>query len=97
MCAQPISQQIARARRAAAPSGELCAGGDGGATLLRSVRSDEDGGNLSEHRSERMRAIKYRAMREQLPSNQCVATPFALSHGCGLIALYTSPYLTPTG
>jgi hypothetical protein len=51
----------------------------------------------SEHRSERKQAIKYRAMREQLPSNQCVATPLALSHGCGLIALYTSPYLTPAG
>jgi hypothetical protein len=29
--------------------------------------------------------------------NQCVATPLALSQGCGLIALYTSPYLTPSG
>jgi hypothetical protein len=27
------------------PSGELCAGGDGGTTLFRSARSDEDGGN----------------------------------------------------
>jgi len=31
------------------PSGELCAGGDGGTTLFRSVRSDEAG----EHRRER--------------------------------------------
>jgi hypothetical protein len=29
--------------------------------------------------------------------NQCVVTPLAVSHGCGLIALYTSPYLTPAG
>jgi hypothetical protein len=29
--------------------------------------------------------------------NQCVVTPRARSHGCGLIALYTSPYLTPAG
>jgi hypothetical protein len=29
--------------------------------------------------------------------SQCVVTPLALSHGCGLIALYTSPYLTPAG
>ena len=28
---------------------------------------------------------------------QCVVTPLALSQGCGLIALYTSPYLTPAG
>jgi hypothetical protein len=27
------------------PSGELCAGGDDGTTLFRSVSSDEDGGN----------------------------------------------------
>jgi hypothetical protein len=27
------------------PSGEPCAGGDGGTTLFRSVSSDEDGGN----------------------------------------------------
>jgi hypothetical protein len=27
------------------PSGELCAGGDEGTTLFRSVSSDEDGGN----------------------------------------------------
>jgi hypothetical protein len=37
-------------------------------------------------------------LREQLyKANQCVVTPLALSHGCGLIALYTSPYLTPAG
>jgi hypothetical protein len=35
------------------PSGELCAGGDGGKTPFGSARSDEDGGNPSEHRGER--------------------------------------------
>jgi hypothetical protein len=30
-------------------------------------------------------------------SDQCVVTPLALSQGCGLIASYTSPYLTPAG
>jgi hypothetical protein len=29
------------------PSGELCAGGDGGTTLFRSVSSDEDGGTTA--------------------------------------------------
>jgi hypothetical protein len=29
------------------------AGGDGGTTFFRSVSSDEDGGKLGEHRSER--------------------------------------------
>jgi hypothetical protein len=42
-------------------------------------------------------AIKQSAMWEQLRINQCVVTPIALSHGCGSIALYTSPYLTPAG
>ena len=41
------------------------AGGDGGTTLFRSVRSDEDGGNQrTSQRAER--AIKHSAMREQL-------------------------------
>src|SRR5215204_3463774 len=33
MFAPPISQQIARAAASTSPSGELCAGGDGGTTL----------------------------------------------------------------
>jgi hypothetical protein len=43
------------------------------------------------------RAIKQSVMCEQLRIHQCVVTPIALSHGCGSIALYTSPYLTPAG
>jgi hypothetical protein len=43
------------------------------------------------------RAIEQSVMCEQLRINQCVVTPIALSHGCGSIALYTSPYLTPAG
>jgi hypothetical protein len=40
---------------------------------------------------------RYARAGEELESGQCVVTPLALNQGCGLIALYTSPYLTPAG
>jgi hypothetical protein len=45
MFAPPISQQNRASAASTSPSGELCAGGNGGTTFFRSVRSDEDGGN----------------------------------------------------
>ena len=44
------------------PSGELCAGGDGGTTLFCSVRSDQDGGkpaNIAATRSEQSNKARY--------------------------------------
>ena len=40
---------------------------------------------------------RYAKSGEHVESGQWVVTPLALSQGCGLIALYTSPYLTPAG
>jgi hypothetical protein len=40
---------------------------------------------------------RYAKSGEELEPGQCVVTPLALNQGCGLIALYTSPYLTPAG
>ena len=45
MFAPPISQENRASAASPSLSGELCAGGDGGTTLFRSVRSDEGGGN----------------------------------------------------
>jgi hypothetical protein len=54
------------------------------------------GASACGHRGERTEQSK-RSVSERLRINQCVVTPIALSHGCGSIALYTSPYLTPAG
>jgi hypothetical protein len=44
-CSRRRSHNKGASAASTSPSGELCAGGDDGTTLFRSVSSDEDGGN----------------------------------------------------
>ena len=90
----PLAASVGRrARRGRCQS--LAAGCTGGASERLSSASDEAEARAGRALPRGSEQSTARAKAVQM--NQCVVTPLALSHGCGLIALYTSPYLTPAG
>jgi hypothetical protein len=71
MFAPPISKQEGASVASTSPSGELCAGGDGGTTLFRSVSCDEDGGkpaSIAASGSEQSDRARLREQLKKLPA-----------------------------